>query len=137
MSKIEEIRFQVEHESQLKRMEEGILAPLLKMCRLQVGNEIFGMQGGPESDLPQFPERMNAMKDLEHLTLSKFAVPSWICCLANLTFLCLRDCDCSNYPEFQAMPNLLTLFLTWNRSCRDLPKSLESREGFHTSASLI
>ncbi|GLJ52387.1 hypothetical protein SUGI_1114360 [Cryptomeria japonica] len=89
MIEIEEIAFDVEDVSQLKRMEEGILAPLEKMRRLKVYNEIRGMRGQSELDLPQFRERMSAMRDLEYLLLWKFAVPSWICYLANLRYLCL------------------------------------------------
>ncbi|GLJ52327.1 hypothetical protein SUGI_1112980 [Cryptomeria japonica] len=57
MSEIEEIAFEVSDESQLKRMEERILEPLVKMRRLKVENEIRGMQGKSESDLPQFSEK--------------------------------------------------------------------------------
>ncbi|XP_057841111.2 disease resistance protein RPP8 [Cryptomeria japonica] len=126
MSEIEEIAFKVEDESQLKKMEEGILAPLLKLRRLVVENGINGMQ----SDLPQFPERMGAMRDLECLILQKFAVPSWICCLANLRYLCLRKCDCINYPELQTMPNLVSLSLQENKRCRELPKAFGKSGGF-------
>ncbi|GLJ52253.1 hypothetical protein SUGI_1111570 [Cryptomeria japonica] len=131
MSEIEEIGFEVSDEAQLKRMEEGILAPLEKLRRLKVSNAIrIGMQGESESDLPQFPERMSAMRDLEHLSLVYFAVPSWICCLANLTYLSLFYCHCSNYPELQALPNLVSLTLWWNERCRELPKAFGKSGGF-------
>ncbi|GLJ52248.1 hypothetical protein SUGI_1111490 [Cryptomeria japonica] len=130
MSEIEEIKFEVSDEAQLKRMEEGILAPLEKLRRLMVNNAIDGMQGESESDLPQFPERMSAMRDLEHLVLWDFAVPSWICCLANLTYLFLYNCDCSNYPELQALPNLVSLTLWVNKRCRELPKAFGKSGGF-------
>ncbi|GLJ31420.1 hypothetical protein SUGI_0630450 [Cryptomeria japonica] len=129
MRGIEEIAFRVEDESQLKRMEEGILTPLLNMRRLEIRNEIDGMQGESESDLPQFPERMSAMRDLERL-MRDFAVPSWICCLTNLRYLWLWNCYCSNYPELQAMPNLVTLQLHKNKSCRELPKAFGKSGGF-------
>ncbi|GLJ52256.1 hypothetical protein SUGI_1111620 [Cryptomeria japonica] len=130
MSEIEEIEFLVSDEAQLKRMEEGMLAPLEKLRRLKVKNAIDGMQGESESDLPQFPERMSAMRDLEHLSLYSFAVPSWICCLANLTYLYLFYCDCSNYPELQALPNLVSLTLWVNKRCRELPKAFGKSGGF-------
>ncbi|GLJ52430.1 hypothetical protein SUGI_1115250 [Cryptomeria japonica] len=130
MSEIEEIWFKVENELQLKSMEEGILVPLLNMCRLDVCNAIDGMQGESESDLPQFPEKMSALRDLKHLSLTKFAVPSWICCLANLTYLWLWNCDCSKYPELQAMPNLGRLSIWGNKRCKQLPKAFGKSEGF-------
>ncbi|GLJ52452.1 hypothetical protein SUGI_1115600 [Cryptomeria japonica] len=124
MSAIEEIRFKVEHDSQLKSMEDGILAPLLSMRRLDVRNKIA------QTDLPQFPERMNEMRNLKHLRLEYFAVPSWICCFANLMFLYLQNCDCSNYPELQEMPNLVSLWLDVNRRCKEVPKAFGKSGGF-------
>ncbi|GLJ52345.1 hypothetical protein SUGI_1113560 [Cryptomeria japonica] len=126
MNAIEEISFDVSDESQLKKMEEGILAPLLNMRRLYVRNEINGMQ----SDPPQFPEKMSAMRDLELLDLRKFAVPNWICCLPNLMYLYLRDCHSSDYPELQTMPNLVSLVLVGNERCRALPKAFGKSGGF-------
>ncbi|GLJ52550.1 hypothetical protein SUGI_1118300 [Cryptomeria japonica] len=127
MTEIEEIAFKIEDESQLKRMEEGILEPMLKMRRLEVKNKIDGMQF---PNLPQFPETMSAMTDLEHLSLTKFAVPSWICCLANLRLLYLGDCHCSNYTELQAIPNLVSLVLWGNKICKKFPNGFGKSGGF-------
>ncbi|GLJ53260.1 hypothetical protein SUGI_1135090 [Cryptomeria japonica] len=98
MREIEEIAFTVEHESQLKRMEEGVLSPLLNMRRLEVNNAIVGMrcESESESDLPQFPQRMSTI----------------------------------NYPELQAMPNLVSLHLHYNKRCRELPKAFGKSGGF-------
>ncbi|GLJ52330.1 hypothetical protein SUGI_1113020 [Cryptomeria japonica] len=130
MSRLEEIAFKVEHESQLKRMAEGILEPLVEMRRLYVTNATRGMQDASESDLPQFPERMSVMRDLEHLELWKFGVPSWLCSLENLRSLSLNYCVCSNYPELQAMPNLVLLQLVNNKRCKNLPKAFGKSGGF-------
>ncbi|XP_057859270.2 putative disease resistance protein RGA3 [Cryptomeria japonica] len=126
MREIEEIAFTVEHESQLKRMEEGVLSPLLNMRRLEVNNAIVGMrcESESESDLPQFSERMSTMRDLEYLKLYYFAVPSWIC------HLYLSNGHCSNYPELQAMPNLVSLDLHYNKRCREVPKAFGKSGGF-------
>ncbi|GLJ52386.1 hypothetical protein SUGI_1114350 [Cryptomeria japonica] len=130
MREIEEIEFYVEDATQLKKIEEGILAPLGKMRRLKVYNKIRGMRGESGLDLPQFPERMNAMRDLEHLELDHFAVPTWICCLANLRYLYLYYCDCSNYPELQTMQNLVVLRLWGDKRCRELPRAFGKSGGF-------
>ncbi|GLJ52385.1 hypothetical protein SUGI_1114340 [Cryptomeria japonica] len=130
MREIEEIEFYVEDVTQLKKMEEGILAPLGKMRRLKVYNKIRGMRGKSGLDPPQFPERMNAMRDLEHLELDHFAVPPWICCLANLRYLYLYYCDCSNYPELQTMQNLVVLRLWGDNRCRELPRAFGKSGGF-------
>lgn len=127
MREIEEIAFNVEDESQLEKMEDGILAPLEKMCRLQVSNKIAARQ----SDLPQFPEKLSATVDLEHLSLVGFAVPSWICrSISTLRYLSLWHCHCSDYPELQQIPNLVTLVLWSNNSCKELPDAFGKSGGF-------
>lgn len=91
MTQLQEVGFIVNHEMELKRVEEGILAQLVKMRRLGIKSKI-----GDRTELPQFPDKMRAM---ESLTLCSFAVPSWICDLANLRELSLPLCKCSDYPE--------------------------------------
>ncbi|GLJ52331.1 hypothetical protein SUGI_1113050 [Cryptomeria japonica] len=115
MSELEEIAFNVEDESQLNGMDEGILEPLVKMHRLKVNNAIHGMQD--DFFHPRFPERMSVMRDLEHLRLWKFAVPSWICCLTNLRelpkafgksggFPNLRFLRITDFPELEEFPEM-------------------------------
>lgn len=127
MTQLQELQLYVYDEMELKRLQKGILAKLVKMRRLVLKNEMWV---GSEIDLPHIPENMIAMKHLESLHLEFFAVPSWICGLANLRELQLKSCDCGDYPELQRLPNLVSLILKGNRRCRELPKSFGKSGGF-------
>ncbi|GLJ14511.1 hypothetical protein SUGI_0234840 [Cryptomeria japonica] len=122
MSQLQEVRLSFEHDMELKTMEEGVLAQLKKMRHLGILNL--------RMECPQFPEKMRAMKHLESLQLRKFPVPSWICDLVNLRELSLDDCEYSDFPEFQRMPNLVSLILEGNHRCRQLPKAFGKSGGF-------
>ncbi|GLJ30504.1 hypothetical protein SUGI_0603710 [Cryptomeria japonica] len=126
MTKLQELWLVIQNEMELKTM--GILANLVKMRRLVVESRI--LEVGSEIDLPHIPENMRAMKHLESLRLEKFAVPSWTCDLANLRELQLLECECSDYPELQRLPNLVLLFLWRNGRCRELPKAFGKSGGF-------
>ncbi|GLJ07894.1 hypothetical protein SUGI_0076260 [Cryptomeria japonica] len=122
---LREISFYLEDVDGLRSVEDGILERLVKMRNLGVGNNIT-----PSEDdfLPAFPETINVMKDLEHLGLSRFSVPSWICGMVNLTTLELYEC--SNYPSLQNMPNLQSLLLKNDSRCTELPNSFGECGGF-------
>ncbi|GLJ15046.1 hypothetical protein SUGI_0245800 [Cryptomeria japonica] len=128
MTQLQEVSLTINHEMELKRLEEGILSQLVKMRRL-------GIQNG-NRELAYFPETMSAMKHLEILRLEKFAVPVWICGLVNLRELMLLWCECSDYPELQGMPNLEKLVLTEgnsvnnNRRCRQFPRAFGKSGAF-------
>ncbi|GLJ30505.1 hypothetical protein SUGI_0603830 [Cryptomeria japonica] len=126
MTQLQELWLSIQNEVELKTM--GILANLVKMRRLLVKSRILPV--GSEIDLPHIPENMRAMKHLESLRLAKFAVPSWTCDLANLRELQLLECECSDYPELQRLPNLVLLYLKGNGRCRELPKAFGKSGGF-------
>ncbi|GLJ21038.1 hypothetical protein SUGI_0384400 [Cryptomeria japonica] len=118
MTQLQELSLDVNNEMD-SRIEEGILALLVKMRRLTICNSIA-------KDL-ELPKKMAAMEDLESLIIWSFAVGSWICDMANLRELELKWCDCSNYPELQTMPSLVRLELSGNDSCKELPKAFGQR----------
>ncbi|GLJ30503.1 hypothetical protein SUGI_0603690 [Cryptomeria japonica] len=126
MTQLQELCLLIQNEVELKTM--GILANLVKMRRLVVESRI--LQVGSEIDLPHIPKNMRAMKHLESLRLEKFAVPSWTYHLANLRELQLVECECSDYPELQRLPNLVFLYLQRNFRCRELPKAFGKSGGF-------
>ncbi|GLJ21033.1 hypothetical protein SUGI_0384310 [Cryptomeria japonica] len=104
------------------RIEEGILALLVKMRRLTIRKSTV-------KEL-KLPKKMIAMKGLESLIVFKFAVESWICGMANLRELELKCCGGSHYLELQTMPNLVRLELSGNDNCKELPKAFGQRGGF-------
>ncbi|GLJ52511.1 hypothetical protein SUGI_1117660 [Cryptomeria japonica] len=122
MTQLQELRLILNHDMELERMEEGILAQLLRMRRLAIRNNIKG------TELPQFPENITAMKQLEYLLLQRFVVPRWICKLTNLRELWLQEC--SDYSELERMPNLVGLYLNKDKSCRKLPEAFGKSGGF-------
>ncbi|XP_059070350.1 probable disease resistance protein At1g58390 [Cryptomeria japonica] len=103
MTQLQKLRLFLDNEMELKRIEEGILAQLVKMRCLAICNN--------RKEFREFPGKMRAMKHLESLRLCLFVVPSWICEFANLKQLELIDCECNDYPELERMPNLLQLSL--------------------------
>ncbi|XP_057873206.2 putative disease resistance protein RGA3 [Cryptomeria japonica] len=124
-TQLQELWLEISHEMQMKRMEECTLAQLVKMRCLEMYSYI-----DEKTELLQLPKNITAMKHLEDLTLCRFVVPSWICDLANLKQLCLEYCECSDYPELQRMPNLVSLQLCGNQSCRELPNGFGESGGF-------
>ncbi|GLJ21022.1 hypothetical protein SUGI_0384140 [Cryptomeria japonica] len=104
------------------RIEEGILAHLVKMRHLTICNNTI-----KELELSK---KMTGMKDLESLILLKFTVGSWICDMANLRELELTWCGGSDYLEFQKLPNLVRLELSGNNSCKQLSKAFGQGGGF-------
>ncbi|XP_059066757.1 putative disease resistance protein RGA3 [Cryptomeria japonica] len=62
MTELQELQFNVNDDMELKRIEDGILAELMKMRRLRIAYKT-----GAGTELPQFPEKMRAMKHLESL----------------------------------------------------------------------
>ncbi|GLJ14876.1 hypothetical protein SUGI_0242020 [Cryptomeria japonica] len=131
MNQLQELWLGVNHEMELQRMEEGILAQLVKMRRLVLINQMsIEMSAGSEVGLPHIPENMRAMKHLERLVLERFGMPRWICGLENLRELSLLQCECSDYPELQRMPNLVMLWIEGNRKCKELPKAFGKSGGF-------
>ncbi|GLJ52626.1 hypothetical protein SUGI_1120070 [Cryptomeria japonica] len=123
MAQLEEMHFSLEQEMDCDRMEEGILAQLVNMRRLEI-------ESYKETRFLQFSKEMRAMKHLEKLSLSGFNVPSWIHKLENLRELHLNFFECSDFPEFQEMPNLVVLIMGYNESCRELPKAFGKSGGF-------
>ncbi|GLJ19575.1 hypothetical protein SUGI_0353750 [Cryptomeria japonica] len=123
---LQEISFSLEDERGLRCLEDGILEHLVKMRILRVSSGFVG--DIEESNLPVFPERMNAMNDLQKLALDHFSVPSWICGMVNLTELTLDGC--SDYPSLQNTPNLQSLILGWDLRCRQLPNNFGICGGF-------
>ncbi|GLJ14367.1 hypothetical protein SUGI_0232140 [Cryptomeria japonica] len=127
MTQIQELRLCLKDEMELERMEEGILAQLIKMRRLRIRNMMMRATGYAST---QLSEKMRTMRDLESLQLERFLVPGWICDLANLRELELTDCKCIYYPELQRMPNLVRLALYGNEWCKELPKAFGKSGGF-------
>ncbi|GLJ19578.1 hypothetical protein SUGI_0353950 [Cryptomeria japonica] len=123
LKSLQELALALVDERELRSLEDGILEHLVKMKILEVSNLIDPAREDDieECNLPAFPEKMKAMKDLQRLALSRFSVPSWICGMVNLTELVLRKC--SDYPSLQNMPNLETLGLNSDSRCRKLPKN--------------
>ncbi|GLJ52673.1 hypothetical protein SUGI_1121070 [Cryptomeria japonica] len=122
MTQLQKLILFVDNDMELKRIEEGILAQLVKMRCLAIFNN--------RKEFREFPGKMRAMKHLESLELLQFVVPSWICEFANLKRLDLMDCECSGYPELERMPNLVELSLDGNESCTELPKAFGKSWGF-------
>ncbi|KAH9319172.1 hypothetical protein KI387_020941 [Taxus chinensis] len=126
---LREVRIRVEHVQDLKRIEEGILAPLVNMRILSIENRVSN--DDDESVLPHLSAKMLAMKDhLEILYLSFFAMPAGVCDFSNLVKLHLMACDCADYPALEEMPNLRVLIMTINRKCRVLPEGFGKPRGF-------
>ncbi|GLJ14382.1 hypothetical protein SUGI_0232370 [Cryptomeria japonica] len=122
MTQLQELWLRVNHHMEMRKIGR-ILAQLVNMRRLLIRNDT-GIE------FPRFPKKIRAMKLLESLALTSFAVPRWICDLANLRELELTGCDCSNYPELQRMPNLVRLELYENKKCIELPKAFGKSGGF-------
>ncbi|XP_057841845.1 disease resistance protein RPH8A-like [Cryptomeria japonica] len=76
MTQLQELSLTVYNDMELKMIEEGILAQLVKMRYLEIWNATM--------ELRELPGKMRAMKHLESLQLWLFVVPSWICEFANL-----------------------------------------------------
>ncbi|KAH9319228.1 hypothetical protein KI387_020997, partial [Taxus chinensis] len=123
---LREVRIGVGHVQDLKRIEEGILAPLVNMRLLKIDNF-----NDDESVLPHLSEKMLAMKDhLEILHLERFAVPAWVCDFSNLVQLRLWKCHCAGYPALEEMPNLKVLQMIGNSKYRVLPEGFGKPMGF-------
>ncbi|GLJ20105.1 hypothetical protein SUGI_0364760 [Cryptomeria japonica] len=125
---LRQVRIDVRHEAELKSIEDGILATLVKMRTLGIINDVEGH--ADEGHLPPLSDKMLAMKDLEYLYLASFAVPNWICGLSNLKQLELWNCHCVEYPALEMMPNLITLDLNSDDICKALPKGFGKPGGF-------
>ncbi|GLJ19571.1 hypothetical protein SUGI_0353670 [Cryptomeria japonica] len=129
LTNLHEIYFFLEDEGGLRSVEDGSLERLVKMRILCVGNGILAREGDiEESNLPALPEKMNIMKDLQHLFLIRFSVPNWICSMGNLIELTFYDC--SGYPSLETMPNLQSLWLVKDSRCRELPEKFGESGGF-------
>ncbi|GLJ14390.1 hypothetical protein SUGI_0232470 [Cryptomeria japonica] len=70
MTQLQELWLNINHEMELRRMEEGILVQLTKMRHLRISLNMTGQ-------FPQFPEQTRAMRDLESLTL--YRSPHFLC----------------------------------------------------------
>ncbi|GLJ37245.1 hypothetical protein SUGI_0755440 [Cryptomeria japonica] len=102
MTQLQELSLVITHEMQMKRIEQGTIAQLVKMRRLDILNDTC-----EETELLQLPENIiTSMKHLESLRLG------------------------SDYPELQKMPNLVLLKLMENKSCRELPDAFGESGGF-------
>ncbi|XP_059074827.1 disease resistance protein RPM1-like [Cryptomeria japonica] len=112
----------VQHEKELKSIEDGILAQLLKMRDLSIASGL-----STETHLPQ---NITALQDLQILALKRFAFPNWVCTVINLRQLTLKNCHSSDYPGLEAMPNLIRLKLDVNERCREIPKAFGKSAGF-------
>ncbi|GLJ20225.1 hypothetical protein SUGI_0367050 [Cryptomeria japonica] len=77
---LREVSITVRHEIELESIKDGILATLVKMRNLTMFN-FSTLDNGILS------EKMLAMKDLEFLSLTRFAVPNWICGFFNWSYL--------------------------------------------------
>ncbi|GLJ19670.1 hypothetical protein SUGI_0356320 [Cryptomeria japonica] len=110
------------------RSMETVIGQLVKMRSLGLCDKSRGVVAGvvglglPD---PPCPLKMMAMKDLEHLRLCGFAVPSWISRFPNLRILKLVYCECVDYTTLtiETLPNLMILELTGNESCTELPRA--------------
>ncbi|GLJ20106.1 hypothetical protein SUGI_0364780 [Cryptomeria japonica] len=125
---LREVRIYVRHEAELKSIEDGILVTLVKMRNLTINNSVEGHAN--EGNLPPLSDKMLAMKDLEYLFLSTFAMPNWICGFSNLMELKLYRCHCAEYPALEMMPNLIKLYIWTNALCKALPKGFGKPGGF-------
>ncbi|GLJ21219.1 hypothetical protein SUGI_0388870 [Cryptomeria japonica] len=85
------------------------------------------------SDSPRelyLPQNITALLDLHTLDLNKFGVTNWVCKLTNLRKLTSWGCNCKNYPALETLPNLVNLYLGFNESCTEVPKSFGNSCGF-------
>ncbi|GLJ52907.1 hypothetical protein SUGI_1127070 [Cryptomeria japonica] len=123
MFQLQELSICLDTESQLQSIKTGILGQLERMRHLTVENCL------PFPDCP-FPEELEIMRDLETLQLHKFAVTSSLCSFVDLRELRLQRCHWNSYPEFQKMPNLMSLQLDSNRSCTEIPAAFGKSGGF-------
>ncbi|XP_057871461.2 disease resistance protein RPM1 [Cryptomeria japonica] len=122
LNRLQELSLEVTHEKELKIIEDGILAQLLRMRYLSIESH-FSIES-------HLPHNITALQDLQTLCLGKFAVPSWVWMLTNLRQLTLFNCDCIDYPALETMPNLIELRLEGNKSCRKVPKAFGKSSGF-------
>ncbi|GLJ14384.1 hypothetical protein SUGI_0232390 [Cryptomeria japonica] len=63
MAQLQELWLSINHEMELRKMEEGILVQLTKMRHLRISLNMTGQF----PQFPQFPVQMRAMRDLESL----------------------------------------------------------------------
>ncbi|GLJ06704.1 hypothetical protein SUGI_0045740 [Cryptomeria japonica] len=121
---LREVRIDIDHEAELKILDDGILANLVKMRILTIENNV-------ECDNPPpLSEKMIAMKDLEFIYLRNFAMPNWIYVFSNMMKLCLFEIHSAEYPALQMMPNLRSLELLQNKNCKALPGGFWKPGGF-------
>ncbi|KAH9292752.1 hypothetical protein KI387_042060 [Taxus chinensis] len=107
---------------------ERVFGELVKMRSLGLCDKSRGIAPGmaPLGLLePPCTDKMIDMKELEHLRLCGFAVPSWIFTFPNLRILKLVYCECIDYTTLaiETIPNLMILELTGNETCVELPKA--------------
>ncbi|GLJ20223.1 hypothetical protein SUGI_0367020 [Cryptomeria japonica] len=127
---LREVSIGINHEAELKSIEDGILSTLVKMRTLTIFNNTDDVDDVTEVNLPPLSEKMLAMKDLEYLLLRRFAVPNWLCGFSNLMQLELYGCPCAEYPALEMMPNLIKLHIWTNAICKALPKGFGKSGGF-------
>ncbi|GLJ23219.1 hypothetical protein SUGI_0439000 [Cryptomeria japonica] len=133
MFQLQELSICLDTESQLQSIEKGILGQLERMRHLTVENCLpLSARPFPEKlkIMSPFPEKLKIMRDLETLQLHKFAVTSSLRSFVDLRELRLQRCHWNSYPEFQKMPNLMSLQLDSNRSCTEIPAAFGKSGGF-------
>ncbi|XP_057846811.1 putative disease resistance protein At1g58400 [Cryptomeria japonica] len=129
MISLQELRISINDKLCFNRVEDGILARLVKMRHFGLWNNVPQKELDKELIFPPFPATMKSFKDLETLHLCRFSVPSWLCLSGNLRELVLTYCS-SDYPALQTIPNLEVLSLIGNQTCTKLPKHFGESRGF-------
>eukprot|EP01018_Ginkgo_biloba_P008419 Gb_10844 [translate_table: standard] len=82
-------------------------------------------------NLCDLSEKMASLKEVEHLRLQKYSVlPNCVCSFQNLLVLILIQCDCTDYPALETMPNLRCLSLEGNNLCLKLRTEFGKTGGF-------
>ncbi|GLJ19199.1 hypothetical protein SUGI_0344910 [Cryptomeria japonica] len=119
---LQQLRVILNHDQELRSIENGILSQLFKMRHLSIASG-FSIES-------HLPHNLTALQDLQTLCLRKFVGPSWVCRLTNLKQLVLFNCDRSDYRALETMPNLIELRLEGNASCRRVSKAFGKSSGF-------
>eukprot|EP01018_Ginkgo_biloba_P008400 Gb_25799 [translate_table: standard] len=97
---------------------------LVKMRTLYLCNE-------SKNSALHLSEKMASLKELEHLRLAYYSVlPNCVCSFQNLLVLILIQCECTDYPALETMPNLRFLTLWWNIRCLKLRTEFGKSGGF-------
>ncbi|KAH9291874.1 hypothetical protein KI387_042936, partial [Taxus chinensis] len=130
LTQLQELSINVNHDMELKGLEEGVLEQLVKMRSLAIANEIPPVEVADSLKFPHFPDIMESMNDLEKLFLCNFSVPNWVTDNFKKLRIIEISGSCSDYPDLENLPCLERLNLLDNNNATELPRGFGKAGGF-------